>query len=125
MVQGLIQYLKKLLVLDVPPAKVILLAMTQTDSQQNAINKNVTPEFKRIKTFFETEYLPKTRTTLGVSATPNGKAYYQNRINYYTTSTQYSADDIHQIGLNEVARIKTQMEKIISKLEFEFGSWDF
>ena len=105
------------------------LSQIQKDSiklaAQNAINKNVTPEFKRIKTFFETEYLPKTRTTLGVSATPNGKAYYQNRINYYTTSTQYSADDIHQIGLNEVARIKTQMEKIISELEFEGSFSDF
>ena len=92
---------------------------------QHAINKNVTPEFKRIKTFFETEYLPKTRTTQGVSETPNGKTFYQNRINYYTTSTQYSAEDIHQIGLKEVARIKEQMEQIISELEFEGSFSDF
>ena len=76
-----------------------------------SIEKNVTPQFKRIKTFFETEYLPKTRTTLGASDTPNGAAYYQNRINFYTTSTQYTADDIHQIGLKEVARIKAEMQK--------------
>lgn len=92
---------------------------------QNAINKNVIPEFKRIKTFFEEEYLPKTRTTLGVSETPNGEDYYQNRINYYTTSTQYSADDIHQMGLKEVARIKDQMEQIILELEFEGSFSDF
>jgi len=100
---------------------------TQKDSVLNAakttIETQVIPQFKRIKTFFETEYFPKTRTTLGVSETPNGKAYYQNRINYYTTSTQYSADDIHQIGLKEVARIKAEMETIISELNFK-GSFD-
>ena len=90
-----------------------------------AIETNVIPQFSRIKTFFETEYLPKTRTTLGVSETPNGRAYYQNRINYYTTSTQYSADDIHQIGFKEVARIKSEMETIISDLNFKGSFEDF
>ncbi|WP_431133764.1 DUF885 domain-containing protein [Psychroserpens mesophilus] len=92
---------------------------------KTVIETKVTPQFKRIKTFFETEYFPKTRTTLGVSETPNGKAYYQNRINYYTTSTQYSADDIHQIGLKEVARIKSEMETIISDLNFKGSFEDF
>ncbi|MCK0123850.1 DUF885 domain-containing protein [Gelidibacter sp. F2691] len=89
------------------------------------IETKVTPEFKRIKTFFETEYFPKTRTTLGVSETPNGKEFYQNRINYYTTSTQYTAEDIHQIGIKEVARIKAEMQKIITSLEFEGSFADF
>jgi len=89
------------------------------DAAKKTIARDVIPQFKRIKTFFETTYLPKTRTTLGVSETPNGKEFYQNRINYYTTSTQYSADDIHNIGLNEVARIKAEMEKIIASLNFE------
>jgi uncharacterized protein (DUF885 family) len=92
---------------------------------KSAIETHVIPQFKRIKTFFETEYFPKTRTSLGVSETPNGNAYYQNRINYYTTSTQYSADDIHQIGLKEVARIKAEMETIISDLNFEGSFEDF
>jgi uncharacterized protein (DUF885 family) len=90
-----------------------------------AIENNVVPQFKRIKEFFETEYLPKTRTTLGVSDTPNGNAYYQNRINFYTTSTQYSAEDIHQIGLNEVARIKAKMQQIIKDLNFDGTFADF
>ena len=89
------------------------------------IEKTVVPEFKKIKSFFETEYLPKTRTTLGVSETPNGAAYYQNRINFYTTSTQYTADDIHQIGLKEVARIKAEMKKIIKELNFKGSFSDF
>lgn len=105
------------------------LTIAQRDSVLAAakitIETNVTPEFRRIKSFFETEYFPKTRTTLGVSETPNGKAFYQNRINFYTTSTQYTADDIHQIGLREVARIKAEMKQIIEDLKFEGSFADF
>ena len=90
-----------------------------------AIENNVVPQFKRIKKFFETEYLTKTRTTLGASETPNGEAYYQNRINFYTTSKQYTADDIHKIGLKEVARIKAKMEQIINELNFDGSFADF
>ncbi len=92
---------------------------------REVIETKVTPEFKRIKTFFEEEYLPTTRKTIGVSETPEGEAYYQNRINFYTTSTSYTADDIHQIGLEEVARIKAQMELIIKDLEFKGSFADF
>ena len=84
-----------------------------------AIENSVIPQFKRIKTFFEDEYLPKTRTSIGVSETPGGEEYYQNRINFYTTSTLYSAEDIHQIGLKEVARIKSEMRKIIKEVKFK------
>ncbi len=102
---------------------------TQKDSvlaaAKEVIEKNVTPQFKRIKAFFEKEYLPKTRKTIGVSETPEGDTYYQNRINFYTTSTTYTADDIHQIGLGEVARIKSQMEQIIKELEFKGSFADF
>jgi len=102
---------------------------TQKDSVQDAvkvaIQENVVPQFKRIKNFFETEYLPHTRTTLGVSETPEGKEYYQDRINFYTTSTKYTAEDIHQIGLKEVARIKAEMRKIIKELGFKGSFADF
>ncbi len=105
------------------------LTREQNDSVLSAakevIETKVIPQFKRIKDFFETEYLPNTRTTLGVSETPNGKDYYQNRINFYTTSTQYTAEDIHKIGLSEVARIKSQMEQIIRDLGFEGSFADF
>jgi len=92
---------------------------------KTVIEEKVTPQFKRIKTFFETEYYPKTRTSIGISETPYGKEFYQNRINFYTTSTQYTADDIHQIGLKEVARIKAEMEQIIKELNFKGTFADF
>lgn len=90
-----------------------------------AIETQVIPQFIRIKDFFESIYLPNTRTTLGISETPNGLEYYQNRIDFYTTSTEYTAERIHQIGLNEVNRIRTQMEEVIKDLEFKGSFEDF
>jgi len=90
---------------------------------KKAIETVVIPSFKKIKKFFETEYYPQTRTAIGVSSTPNGSAYYQNRINYYTTENYYTADSIHALGLKEVSRIRKEMEKIISELNFK-GSFD-
>ena len=102
------------------------LSKTQKDSvlsaAEMAIANNVIPQFKRIKTFFETEYLPNTRTSLGVSEIPNGRDYYQNRLDYYTT-LDLTAEEIHQIGLEEVARINSEMKEIIAEVEFE-GSFE-
>ena len=101
----------------------------QADSLLNqakySIENIVVPQFKRIKKFFEEEYYPKTRTKIGVSSTPRGEDYYQNRINYYTTSNEYTAEKIHQIGLDEVARIKSEMIKIIENLKFDGSFEDF
>ena len=103
------------------------LSQTQKDSilieAQKAIEKNVVPQFVRIKDFFEKEYYPNTRNSIGVSDTPNGSDFYQNRIDYYTTSKTYTADKIHEIGLTEVARIKKEMIQIIKELNFK-GSFE-
>ena len=92
---------------------------------KKSIKKNAIDQYKKIKSFFENEYFPNTRKGLGISTIPNGKEFYQNRINYFTTSSQYSADDIYQIGLNEVARIKEEMQKIIDDLGFKGSFADF
>ena len=105
------------------------LSSSQRDSVQEAakiaIQKNVIPQFSRIKSFFETEYFVKTRSSLGISETPDGEAKYQALINFYTTSTDYTAEDIHNIGLKEVARIKAEMETIIEDLKFKGSFADF
>jgi uncharacterized protein (DUF885 family) len=85
---------------------------------EQVISNDVIPSFKKIKTFFETEYLPNSRETIGVSAQPGGADFYQNRINFYTTSKAYTAKSIHELGLQEVARIKTQMKEIIKEVGF-------
>ncbi|MFK5879598.1 MAG: DUF885 domain-containing protein [Flavobacteriaceae bacterium] len=104
------------------------LSATQKDSiliaAKAAIEKKVTPGFKKVKQFFESEFLPNTRTAIGVSSTPNGEAYYQNRIHYYTT-LDLTADEIHQKGLEEVARIKSEMMQIIKEVNFEGSFSEF
>ncbi len=92
---------------------------------KTSVQKNAVEQYKKIKNFFEVEYFPNTRKGLGVSTVPNGREFYQNRINYFTTSNQYTADDIHQIGLSEVARIKAEMQKIIENLGFNGSFADF
>ncbi len=89
-----------------------------------AVSKNVIPQFRRVKAFFETEYLPAARESIGVSEIPGGREYYQNRLNYYTT-LDLSAEEIHQKGLEEVARINAEMKKIISEVGFEGSFEDF
>ena len=105
------------------------LTQAQKDSvliaAEQALTQNVIPQFKRIKTFFEEEYYPNARKDIGISSVPGGVESYQDRINFYTTSTKYTAQDIHDIGLKEVARIKARMEQIISDLEFEGSFADF
>lgn len=96
-----------------------------TIAAQNIIMDKVVPSFKKIKSFFETDYIPSTRNAIGVSETPNGLEFYQNRINYYTTTTEYSSDDIHTIGLSEVARIKSEMNAIINEVNFEGSFSEF
>ena len=104
------------------------LSRTQKDSVLNAaktaIQTNVIPQFKRIKTFFETEYLPNTKTSLGVSEGPQGMAYYQNRLNYYTT-LNLSAQEIHEIGLEEVSRINSEMKAIVQEVNYEGNLEEF
>ena len=85
----------------------------------------VIKRIRKIKDFFETEYFPNTRTSIGIFNIPNGDKFYQNRINYYTTSNNYTADQIHQIGLDEVKRIRSGMDDIIDELDFNGSFSDF
>lgn len=76
---------------------------------QVVIAQSVVPAYAKLLTFFRTEYLPRTRTTLAAEAMPDGKAFYQAQIREYTT-LDLTADQIHGIGLKEVARITAEME---------------
>ncbi|MFZ9075071.1 MAG: DUF885 domain-containing protein [Flavobacteriaceae bacterium] len=85
---------------------------------KKVIEQQVIPTFKSVKRFFEDIYYPNTRTAIGVSETPNGLAYYQSRIDYYTTLNE-TPESIHKTGLEEVARIKKQMEAIVEEVAFK------
>ena len=79
---------------------------------------DVIPAFKNVKVFFEDIYYPNTRKSIGVSETPNGKEYYQSRIDYYTTLNE-TPKSIHEKGLKEVARIRKKMESIVDEVKFK------
>lgn len=83
-----------------------------------AIAQSVIPAFERMAEFFRNEYLPASRPAVGIGSTPNGKDYYAMRARQYTT-TDLTPDEIHQIGLDEVARIRAEMDKIIKQVEFK------
>lgn len=91
---------------------------------EKAISNNVIPEFKRIKKFFETEYFPETRKSLGASELPKGEEYYDYLLEYYTT-LDMSAEEIHQLGLSEVQRINTEMRKVMAETGFEGSFSEF
>ena len=91
---------------------------------EKAITKNVIPEFKRIKKFFEKEYFPQTRKVLGVSETPKGREYYDYLLEYYTT-LDMSADEVHDIGLSEVERINKEMREVMAETGFEGNFSEF
>ena len=85
---------------------------------QKTITKSVIPSFKKIKCFFEKNYYPYTRNHISIASTPNGAEYYKNRIKFYTT-LDLTAEEIHQIGLDEVKKIRNEMKQIIKSLNFE------
>ncbi len=89
-----------------------------------AIEKYVIDGYKKIRSFFEKEYFQRTRNTIGVSNFPDGLAYYQDRVNHFT-STNLSYETIYQTGLNEVERIKQEMFEIIRELNFTGSLKDF
>lgn len=82
------------------------------------------PAFRAFREFMQREYLPAARKTIGATEMPDGKAYYEQRIRYFTT-LDLSADQIHQIGLDEVARIRKEMAAIIEKVGFKGSFADF
>ncbi len=89
-----------------------------------AISGSVIPGYQAFLDFMRDEYLPGARTTLGAYALPDGRAYYSHKIRQFTT-LDLSADEIHQIGLDEVARIRSEMQAIIDATEFAGSFADF
>ena len=69
-------------------------------------------------TFLKNVYLPNSRNSVGISDVPDGKAWYEYLVKYHTT-TDLTPDEIHEIGLKEVARIRSEMEDIIALVEWE------
>jgi len=91
---------------------------------KEVIKKKIVPAYQTLDLFFRTEYLPDSRVTYGVSDLPNGYEWYENLAQYHTT-TDLSPDEIHNIGLSEVIRIRSEMQEVIDSLGFEGTFNDF
>jgi uncharacterized protein (DUF885 family) len=82
------------------------------------ITNEVFSAYQNFFDFLITEYIPKSKSNIAAKTLPNGLAYYQNRSNFYTT-TQMSVDDIHYLGINEVKRIRDEMQTVVDQLKYE------
>nr|WP_267191038.1 DUF885 family protein [Xanthomonas dyei] len=101
------------------PAQIPAAEQAQLRAQaKTAVSGAVLPAYAKLLTFFRTDYMPKARTTLAAEALPDGKAFYRQQIREYTT-LELTPEQIHQIGLDEVARIQTQMNAIIQQVGFK------
>jgi uncharacterized protein (DUF885 family) len=84
---------------------------------KNVISTKVNPSYQSFADVYDRELKGKCRETVGVSAMPQGAEYYAFQVRQQTT-TKLSPDEIHQIGLREVARIRSEMEQVAKKAGF-------
>jgi len=89
---------------------------------RKTIEAAIVPAYRKLSAFLTEEYVPQARASLGASDLPDGREYYAQRIKHFTT-LDLTAEEIHQIGLDEVARIRSEMQTIIREVEFT-GSFD-
>ncbi len=84
----------------------------------SSIANDVYNKQKKMYDFLVNEYLPKAQSKIGISNLPNGNSWYQFLIKKYTSSN-LSSNEIHQIGLNEIARIKKEINELKEKMKFK------
>ncbi len=87
-----------------------------------ALQENSIPSLRMLWQFLSEEYIPAARSTISARALPNGREFYRSQVAKHTT-TNLGAQEIHQLGLNEVSRIKNEMREVIEQLQFD-GSLD-
>ncbi len=83
-----------------------------------AIRDAVQPAHAEVLAYVRSEYFPKARAALAAESLPDGRAYYQSKIVEYTT-TSLSADEIHRIGLAEMAKIRAEMQETMNQAGFK------
>ncbi len=89
-----------------------------TSDARRVISDAVIPAYRRFTRMFRDEYLPACRDTVGIWDTPDGRAFYANRASYHTTTT-LTPEQIHEIGLAEVARNRAEMLLVMKEVGFE------
>ena len=82
------------------------------------IGKDVVPAHARLLAFMRDEYTPAARTSLAAYELPEGKVYYRSKIREFVTLDK-SPEEIHQLGLAEMAKIRARMDQVMRAVEFE------
>ena len=82
------------------------------------IRVDIIPSYVELNNFLKNIYLPNSRESIGLSDIPDGAAWYEYAARYHTT-TNLTPDEIHNIGLKEVKRIRNEMEQIINNLQWD------
>lgn len=82
-----------------------------------AIEGDVVEGYRRFGRFMTDEYIPGARPTIAAADLPDGRAYYAQRVRHFTT-LDLTPEEIHQLGLEEVARIRAEMEAIVEEVGF-------
>jgi uncharacterized protein (DUF885 family) len=95
-----------------------------TAQYRQTIQQKLLPSAIKLNAFLENEYLPKTRTSAGIAAIPNGAAWYAHQVKHHTT-TDMKPDEIHELGLKEVTRIRAEMAKVQAGYKFEGSVTEF
>ncbi len=85
---------------------------------REAILGSVVPAYRALFDFMTGEYLPQTRESFGASELPDGAEFYREQIRWHTT-LDLTPEEIHRIGLEEVARIRAEMETVIAESGFD------
>jgi uncharacterized protein (DUF885 family) len=86
---------------------------------RKAIAESVVPGYREFLKFMKAEYVPNCRGTIAASALPQGRDFYRYCVEKFTTLDDLTPQQVHEIGLAEVARIRGEMDEIIRKVEFE------
>ncbi|HMQ68520.1 MAG TPA: DUF885 domain-containing protein [Ignavibacteria bacterium] len=89
-----------------------------SDELKNIIEDNIIPGYRKLYDFVKNEYIPECRKDAGIWALPDGKERYEKDIKDYTT-LDYTADEIHELGLSEVNRIVVLMESVKDSIGFD------
>ena len=82
------------------------------------IKSQIIPAYVDLNNFLKNTYLPNSRSSIGLNGVPEGDKWYEYAARYHTT-TNLTPDEIHDIGLREVLRIRKEMEQIITDLEWD------
>ena len=88
------------------------------DNAKNLIENKINPAYVELNKFLKNDYIVNSRNSIGIKDVPGGSEYYEDLAKHFTT-TNLTPDEIHEIGLTEIKRIRSEMEAIIDQVNWD------